>query len=172
MLIPVAKVLGLHGLKGEIRISPLGFFQDFLFQIKVFYLKFPQEKALEVETFRKGPGYNIFLVKFKNLDYEEAKKLIHQELYLKTEDLPPLEGEEFYFYQIIGLEVKEKKEDQEKFWGKVVEVMPVGEYELLLIKKDKKNFYLPLVEEYVEEIDFEKRIIWVKDIKSLVEVQS
>ncbi|MCS7279390.1 MAG: ribosome maturation factor RimM [Thermodesulfobacteriaceae bacterium] len=172
MLIPVAKVLGLHGLKGEMRISPLGFFQDLLFLIKLFYLKFPQERVLEVETLRKGPGYNIFLVKFKNLDYEEAKKLIHQELYLKVEDLPPLEGEEFYFYQIIGLEVREKTKDKEKFWGKVVEVMPVGEYELLLVKRDKENFYLPLVEEYVEEVDFEKGIIWVKDIKPLVEVQS
>lgn len=171
MLIPVAKVLGLHGLKGEVRISFLSFSCDFLSKIKNFYLKGQEEKVLEVESIRKGPGYEIFLVKFKNWNYEKAKELIHKELYIKVQDLPPLQEEEFYFYQIIGLEVKEKKKDREKVWGKVVEVMPVGEYELLLIKGKEGSFYLPLVEEYVEKVDLEKKVLWVKDITSLVEVQ-
>lgn len=172
MLVPVAKVLGLHGLKGEVRISPLSSFHDFLSQIKIFYIRTPQERILEVETFRKGPGYEIFLVKFKDLNYEKAKEIVNKELYIPIQDLPPPAEEEYYFYQMIGLEVREKTEKKEKFWGKITEVMPVGEYELLLIKSGKKSFYLPLVEEYVEEIDFKEGIIWVKNIKLLVEAQS
>ncbi len=171
MLIPVAKVLGLHGLKGEVRISSLSFFHEFLYQIKRFYLKPPSERVLEVESFRKGPGYRIFLVKFKDLDYENAKELINEELYIRVEDLPSLEEGEFYFYQLIGLEVKEKIGEEEKFWGKVVEIMPVGEYELVLIKKGGESFYFPLVEEYVEKLDLDKGVLWVKNLKFLVDIQ-
>jgi 16S rRNA processing protein RimM len=169
VLIPVAKVLTTHGLKGELKISPLLSYSEIFFKIKKFYLHKNKESPLKIEKIRKGPGYNIYLVKFKNVDFEEAQTLIKKILYIDPEELPALEDDEFYYYQIIDFEVK----DINNFsWGKVKEIMPTGEYELILVKNEKgEEFYIPLVEEYVEEVDFNSKIIRVKDIKDLVESQ-
>ena len=168
MLIPIAKILTTHGIKGEVKVSPLTFNSELLFRIKKFYLSKDKTDLLEVESVRKGPGFEIVLIKFKNIDFEKAKTLINQILYVDLQDLPSLEEDEFYYHQILNFEVKDKKGN---YWGKVKEIMPMGEYDLILVKKNKEEFYIPLVEEYVEEIDFQAGIILVKDIKDLVEGQ-
>ncbi len=168
MLIPIAKILTTHGIKGEVKVSPLTFNSELLFRIKKFYLSKDKTDLLEVESVRKGPGFEIVLIKFKNIDFEKAKTLTNQILYVDLQDLPSLEEDEFYYHQILNFEVKDKKGN---YWGKVKEIMPMGEYNLILVKKDKEEFYIPLVEEYVEEIDFQAGIILVKDIKDLVESQ-
>ena len=169
MLIPVAKILSTHGIKGELKVSPLLSYSEILLQIKRFYLTKNKENFLEVENIRKGPGYNVYLVKFKNIDFEEAQSLTNQILYIDFEDLPDLEEDEFYYYQIIDFKVKDKNN---KLWGKIKEIMPMGEYDLILVKTESgEEFYIPLVEEYVEELDLYSKTILVKDIKALVESQ-
>jgi len=169
VLIPVAKILSTHGIKGELKVSPLLSYSEILLQIKRFYLTKNKENFLEVENIRKGPGYNVYLVKFKDIDFEEAQSLTNQILYIDFEDLPDLEEDEFYYYQIIGFKVKDKNN---KLWGKIKEIMPMGEYDLILVKTESgEEFYIPLVEEYVEELDLYSKTILVKDIKALVESQ-
>ena len=168
MLVPIAKILTTHGIKGELKVSPLIFSSDALFQIKKFYLSKDKTQVLEVENIRKGPGFNILLIKFKNTEFEEAQALINQTLYAELEDLPELEEDEFYYYQILGFEVRDKNG---KVWGKVKEIMPMGEYDLILVKGKKGEFYIPLVEEYIEEMDFTSGVIITKEIEALVETQ-
>jgi len=169
VLIPIAKILTTHGIKGELKVSPLLSYSEILLQIKKFYLNKNKERPLEVETIRKGPGYNVYLIKFKNVEFEEAQNLTNQTLYIELEDLPDLEEDEFYYYQIIGFKIKDKSN---YFWGEIKEIMPMGEYDLILVKNKKgEEFYVPLVEEYVEEIDFQNKVLLVKDIKDLVESQ-
>ncbi len=168
MLVPIAKILTTHGIKGELKVSPLIFSSDVLFQIKKFYLSKDKTQVLEVENIRKGPGFNILLIKFKNTEFEEAQALINQTLYAELEDLPELEEDEFYYYQILGFEVRDKNG---KVWGKVKEIMPMGEYDLILVKGKKGEFYIPLVEEYIEEMDFTSGVIITKEIEALVESQ-
>ena len=165
MLVPIAKILTTHGIKGELKVSPLIFSSDVLFQIKKFYLSKDKTQVLEVENIRKGPGFNILLIKFKNTEFEEAQALINQTLYAELEDLPELEEDEFYYYQILGFEVRDKNG---KVWGKVKEIMPMGEYDLILVKGKKGEFYIPLVEEYIEEMDFTSGVIITKEIEALV----
>jgi 16S rRNA processing protein RimM len=167
VLVPIAKILGTHGLKGEVKTLPFLLNVDLFLNIKTFYLDKNKTEILEVESIRKGPGDEIYLLKFKDVDYESARFLRNRILYAEIKDLPPLEDDEFYYYQIYEFEVKDKKG---KSWGRVKEVIPLGEYELLLVK-GKESFYLPLIEEFVEEMDFKAQTILVKEIDDLVEVQ-
>jgi len=169
VLIPVAKILTTHGIRGELKVSPLLSNSELLFQIKNFYPSKNKENPLEVENIRKGPGYNIYLVKFKDIGFEEAQALTNQILYIDLEDLPELGEDEFYYYQIIGFKVKDKENN---LWGEIKEIMPMGEYDLILVKNQEgEEFYIPLVEEYVEEINFQEKTLLVKNIKELVESQ-
>lgn len=169
MKVPFAKVLGPHGLKGEVKVSPLGTNIDLFYQIKRYYLSKEDEKPLEVEKIKKGPGYNVFIVKFKEVSYEEANALTKKILYIQVEDLPELEEGEFYYYQLIGFKVKDEKGI---FWGKIKEIMPIGEYDLLLVEReDGKEFYIPLVEEYIKEINFDLKEVVGSKLEYLFESQ-
>ncbi|MFN4131907.1 MAG: ribosome maturation factor RimM [Caldimicrobium sp.] len=169
--IPIFKILSTHGLKGNLKVALLSNNLELIPYLKDLnlYLKEDWEKPLKIKELKKGPGFNIYILSIEGIEYPFASSLVKKTLYLKIDDLPPLEGEEFYYYQLEGLKVIDF---QDKLWGIVAEVIPMGAYELLLIKGKKKNFYLPLVEEYVEKIDFEKKILQVKDISQLVEVQA
>ncbi len=169
MRIPIAKILTTHGIKGELKVSPFTFNSEVLCNIKRFYLSKEDLEFLEVESCRKGPGFEIVLIKFKEISFEEAESLKNRILYVDTQELPSLEKDEFYYYQLIGLEVRDKKS---RLWGKIVEIMPMGEYDLILVKKQKESFYIPLIKEYVEEIDLKKGFVLVKDIEALFEVQT
>lgn len=169
MRVPFALVLGPHGLKGEVKISPLGLNVELFYQVKRYHLSKDGPQFLEVEEIKKGPGFNVLIVKFKEFTYEKARSLTKKLLYLDTEDLPELEEGEFYYYQIIGFEVKDEKGGS---WGKVKEVIPLGEYELILVEReDGSEFYIPLVEEYIKEIDFHLKEIVGLNLEALFESQ-
>jgi len=166
-LLPILKVVSTHGLKGEVKALPLTTNNEVILKAKRFYLRaFPQD-PLEVESIRPGPGERVFLLKFKNVDFQSAQGLIKSTLYLPIEELPTSSEDEVYIYELEGLKV----EDSEgRSWGVVSEVMPLGEYNLLRIESEEFDFYIPLVSEYVEEIDLENRKIVVKDVSALAEL--
>jgi len=167
--IPLFKVLTTHGLKGDLKVALLSLNSEVISNLKKVYFQGEWETPLEILEVKKGPGFNVFILTLKGIDYERAKNLTNKKLYVEVEELPPLEEGEYYYFQLGGLRVVDGKG---RVWGKVIEVMPLGEYELLLIKDDEGGeFFLPLVEEYVEEVKPEEGVILVKDLKALVESQ-
>lgn len=168
--LPLFKVLSTHGLKGDLKVTLLSFNSEILNNLKTLHLKDKWDEPLEIEQIKKGPGFNIFILKLHNFDYEKAKELVNKTLYIDVEALPEVSEEEFYYYQLEGLIVRDERG---KNWGRVVEVMPMGEYELILVRDEKKReFYIPLVEEYVAKVDKDAGIIFVKNIEALFESQS
>lgn len=169
-LIPFLKILGTHGLKGDLKVALLTTNEELIKTVNKVISLYPQEKTLNIKGVSKASGFNQYIVSFENLTYDTAKALVNQVLYVDPQDLPEPSPEEVYYFQLENLKVIDR---EGKIWGKVIGSMPVGEYTLLLIKsKEKGSFYIPLVDEYVEEINLGEGFVKVKDIKDLVEVQS
>lgn len=167
--LPLFKVLSTHGLKGDLKVALLSSNTEIINHLKTLYLKGKWDDPFEIFQIKKGPGFNVFILTLQNFDYEKAKELVNKTLYINVEALPGISKEEFYYYQLEGLIVRDERG---KIWGKIVEIMPMGEYELILVRDERKReFYIPLVEDYVEKIDIEAGMIIVKDIEALVESQ-
>lgn len=166
--LPLFKVRATHGLKGDLKVTLLTTNEEILSGLNVLYLKNEWENPLKIRALKRGPGAQEYILSLEDIEYAKAKELVNQVLFIAVKDLPP-EKEGFYYYQLEDLLVKDASG---KVWGRVREIMPMGEYELLLIQAmEGEEFYLPLVEEYVEKIDLEEKTIWVKDIQALVESQ-
>ncbi len=167
--IPILRIITTHGLKGELKALPLTNDFSLIPKIKNFFINPDLSSPLEVESIRPGPGEGIFLIKFKNISFAEAQNLLHRLLYIPTSELPSPEEEEIYLYQLEGLRV----EDKEGFFlGKVSLVIPTLDYFLLLVKGKEYEFYLPLVEEYVEELNLTEGKILVKEVEFLKALQT
>ncbi|MCS7200361.1 MAG: ribosome maturation factor RimM [Caldimicrobium sp.] len=169
-LIPFLKILGTHGRKGDLKVALLTTNEELIQTANRVISLYPQERILSIKGISKASGLNQYIISFEDLTYDNAKALVNQVLYINPQDLPEPSSEEVYYFQLENLKVIDK---EGKIWGKVIGSMPVGEYTLLLIKSEEKgNFYVPLVDEYVEEINLAEGFVKVKDIKDLVEVQS
>lgn len=167
--IPLFRIISTHGLKGDLKVTLLTSNEELLDHLKELYLLKPEIRPLTVKKLRKGPGYMVYLLTLEGVTYEEAESLVGEFLYTRISDLPQLEEGEFYYHQLEGLRILDEKESER---GVVIGVIPMGDYELLIIRtREGEEFYLPLVEDYVESIDLERGVIKVKSVEELFEVQ-
>ncbi len=159
----IGKITGAFGRKGYIKVIPMAdekVFKD----IKRIYLKRRggDYVPFDVECIRKHGGF--FIVKIKGCDsIEEAEKFSNAHVFLPEDDLPPLGKDEFYYYQLIGLDVYDSTGNK---LGKVKSLQDIGPY--YLIELDNGKTYIPFVSEIVKEVDIEKKRIVVDETKIVI----
>ena len=70
--------------------------------------------------------------------------------------LPSLGNDEFYWDDLIGLDVFNENGD---FFGKVKHVIETGSHDVLLCELHKREYLIPFVSTYVMKVDFGKNRI-------------
>ena len=89
--------------------------------------------------------------KFEGIDTQaQAKDMQGRELYLPLDALPKLEGNAFYYHEVIGFEVHDTEHGN---IGKVKEVQDEGPQALLVIKEGPREILLPITDDFVTGID-------------------
>ena len=172
--IKVGKVVGVHGLKGELKIASFSDLSDLIdiFEDSPdsdFFLvrsgKKPFEKVLSLESFRKHKS--TLLVKFKDIDSrDDSEALKGAELEVLRELLPKLESGEFYLFDLLGLEVREGSE----VLGNLKDIVNAGASDVYVIDGgDKGEVILPASEETIIEINIDKGFIRVAIPEGLLE---
>ncbi len=147
-LVVVGKLYRTFGVRGDLRFE---IFPPNLEIPEKFYIK-DQKKGfipITVESVSEKRG----LIRFKEFDTrEKAKKITNKYLYLEKEKLPELEEDEYYVYQLIGLDVYM---DDKKI-GSVIKVDDRLPDVLFIIRDSEgKIRHLPFIKEFVKEVDLE-----------------
>ena len=119
----------------------------------------------EIESIRLQG--NKAVVKFVDVEGEDVDRLLGRDLYLPLEMLPPLEGNKFYFHEVIGFEV----EDEEKGRIGVIE----GVYEntrtpLLSIMFNGKEILMPVIDEVILDVNREAKLTKIKAPQGLIDL--
>ncbi|MAC95669.1 MAG: 16S rRNA processing protein RimM [Flavobacteriales bacterium] len=97
----------------------------------------------------------------------DAKSLIGKSLFLPIEALPKLEGNQFYFHEIIGFEVI----DQERgSIGKVDKVLEFSTSNLLSIPHANTEILIPINDETIVEVNRDQRTLKVKTTEGLIDL--
>lgn len=110
---------------------------------------------------------NKATVRFDDVEYEDLERLIGRELFLPLELLPPLEGNKFYFHEIIGFSVF----DQEKGdIGKIIGVYENAPQPLLSIDCQGKEILLPIIDQVIIEVKREEKQMIVNSPEGLIEL--
>jgi 16S rRNA processing protein RimM len=103
----------------------------------------------EVESLRQQKGF--VLLKLAGVaSREAAEELRGRFLSLPEEALEPLPEDEYYAYQIVGLEVYEQ--DGEHL-GKVTELFPTGSNDVYVVEGPRGRILVPAIEDVVVELD-------------------
>lgn len=157
-MIYIGKTVSTFGIKGELKVI-----SDFEYCDKAYKVG---NKVLinNIEHIISGIRYhkNYVLLKIDNLNnINDILKYVGYNIYIKRLDLN-LSKDEFLYKDLINSEVID--EDDTKL-GKVIEV--VNGINVLIKVKGTKEFYIPLIDNYVKRFDLDKKILYTKNAKEL-----
>ena len=157
------KIVGTHGIKGEVRIEPWCDSPEFLCAFKKLYLDENGQTFIEVKS---RPHKNITLAKIKGVDtIEAAEKFRGKIVYINREDITHDEGVNFV-QDLIGIEVKDAENGT--VYGKITDVLRTGANDVYEITDSNNKKYLaPVIDEVVEEINVDGGFVLIRPMKGI-----
>lgn len=162
----VGRVVNTHGVKGELKVMPmtsdLSRF-DYLLYVTANWEGKPKEFRVTGARFHK----NAVLIKLNGIDtMDDAEKLKGEELLVHRKNARPLDEDEFFICDMIGLDVYE----EDKLLGQLADVLETGSNDVYVIRdKDGKELLLPALKSVVEEVDLEGKRMKVKVPEGLID---
>lgn len=158
----VGRIVGTHGIQGEMRVECWANSPDFLRQFKKLYL----ENGAQELSVTCRPHKNIALMRVKGITtIEQADALRGKVLYINRADVRLDEGEHFV-QDIIGLTVTDA--DTGAVYGTVKDVLKTGSNDVYEMQgEDKKLYYIPVIPDIVDRLDFEASAVYIHPMKGL-----
>lgn len=165
----VGKIITTHGIKGEVKIFPttddIKRFDDLK---SVYYSDKEDVKSLDTSNilYIESVKYvkNSPVLKLKGYDkIEDTTKLIGKNLYVERTDAVPLDQNEYYVMDLIGLNTY--LDDKE--YGKVLDIMKTKTQSLLVVSHDGKEILIPMQVDFVDTVDIEANKIILKTVEGL-----
>ena len=157
------KIVGTHGIKGEVRIEPWCDSPAFLAAFKKLYLDDRGETFIEVKS---RPHKNITLAKIKGVDtIEQAERLRGKIVYINRDDATLGEGVSFV-QDLIGLDVIDA--DSDKNYGKITDVLRTGANDVYEITdKNGKKYLAPVIDDVIIERDIDGGFVLIRPLKGI-----
>jgi 16S rRNA processing protein RimM len=165
-LVWVGQVVKTQGVKGQVRLFSSGE-RGATFSVgSVVYLKNNKgmKKSLTVESSR--PHRQMTILAFREVQRkEEAEELVGSSAYVARESLPVLGADEFYWYQLRGLQVKT---EEGRFLGNLEEIFPTGSNDVFVVRKDHQECLIPATDEVVVHVDLEGQTMVIRPLEGLL----
>jgi len=152
MTIALGKVVGAHGVRGQLKVVAYSGSLDALAgKEQVLLIERGRERVCRLEGVQ--PHRGGFLVWLGGVEgRDQAQALAGAELGIPESELPELEADEYYWHQLIGLEVVTTGGLR---LGRVAEILAIGaETDVLVVRRDGKGpeVLVPATPEIVKEV--------------------
>jgi len=168
-LLLIGKVVNTHGIKGELKVILYAESVESFRAAGVVYLKLKSGPFQLYHLASVRPHKNVYIVSLSGVNHiSQAKALIGAKVYREKSSLPALEKEEYYWYQVIGLEVHSIKGER---IGVIKHVFNTGSNDIFVVydAKNKKEYLIPSINDVIDRFDFKAGILWIKPIPGLLE---
>lgn len=158
--VTIGKVVGPHGIKGGLKIQPQTDFFERFEPGSVVYLNGEPVTITRLTSHKT----QVRIETKEVLDRNTAEALKWAKVSVPAEDLPELDDDEFYTADLIGLDVVNV---EGKKLGVVKEIFPSPAHDILVIG----DTMIPIVKEFVKEIDLDEGRIVVAPIPGMFETE-
>ena len=156
--IPVGRALGAFGIKGEVKFRYYNEAKDDFQRYASLFLR-AGDHYTEFELTGRRVQKGLIYLKFKGLESpEEVFPLVNKELFVREEDLPCLDEDEYYDYQLIGLDVVDRRRGPV---GKVKALVHTKANDILVVTTAGEEVFVPMTEEFILKIDREGASIMI-----------
>ena len=164
----VGRVLRPHGVRGELRVGILTAYPERLVLHAHFLLAAPDSpevvRRYPVEKMRQHKG--VLLLKSGGCDDRNAAEELRGMLVqIPIEDAVPLEEDEYYHFQLVGVTVE--TEGGERL-GQVVDVVETGANDVYVVRGPRGEVLLPAIDDVVLDLDLESRRMVVRPLPDML----
>ena len=150
----MGKVVNVVGLKGEVKIYSYTDRNERFEELDQIWL---DNKAYAIENVRYQN--KVVILKLEGInDRNRAEEQRNKKVYIEEADLAELPEDTYYVRDLIGISVVTENGEL----GKITDVIQNSAQDLYEVKTaEGKKIYIPVVKEFVNEVDMENRIVKV-----------
>ena len=157
------RIVGTHGIRGELRVQPWADSGEFLSSFRVLYFYQGKERA---EVVSSRPHKNIVIMKLKGVDtVETADTLRGRVLYIDRSDAKLPEGR-YFIQDLIGCRVVDA--DTGAVYGEIADVSSTGVNDVYHVRmSDGAERLIPAIDQVLAGTDVEAGVVRVHAIKGM-----
>lgn len=154
-LIPIGKIVGTHGIHGKLRITyynedKTSFLRYRRVLVRDLLGRLEPFEVTEAKIHRK-----LIIVQLKDVDHiDRANRLVGASVLVERTLLPKLEEGEYYWVDLIGMEVITPTGVQT---GRVSGIIPTGSSDVFVITINGKEVLVPATEDVIKRVDVVSR---------------
>lgn len=158
------KIVGTHGIKGELRVEPWCDSPEFFAQLRTLYFNAGAEK---VEITASRVHKNLVLVQLQGVStIEQADTLRGKVLYLRRGDVT-LPKDRYFIADLIGMQVYHAN-NEDICYGTLTDVLKTGANDVYQITgENEKNYLIPVIDQVVIETDIPGRRLRILPMKGM-----
>lgn len=152
--VTIGRIVRPQGRKGEVLTEVLSDRPDRFSSLRKARLVEPGGATRSVEVTSCWPHKGRVVLKLQGVDsIDQAETLRGAELRIPEAELPPLPQGSYYHHQLKALEVED---GSGRPLGRVAEILETGgEAPVLVVRGDQGELLLPLVHDFIRQVDLE-----------------
>lgn len=155
-VVTLGHISGVHGVKGWVKIHSMTEPREAIFEYQPWLLGQPEEVVRIKEGKRHGKQLIALLENVS--DREQAEDQKNREISVYRDQFPELPETEFYWSDLIGLEVK--LEDGQSL-GTIRDMLATGANDVMVVQGDKELLIPFVLGPYVKNVDRAQGVITV-----------
>ncbi len=110
---------------------------------------------------------NKAIVTFEESSADQAAALCGHEIYLPLDLLPKLEGNKFYFHEVVGFKVIDSEKGD---IGTLAQVIDYPAQPLFQVMKNGVEILIPVIDEVIDKVDREQKTLYITAPKGLIDL--
>jgi 16S rRNA processing protein RimM len=163
----IGKIVGAHGIKGTNKICSYAESLTVFKPGRTILIRNDRDRETSYEINWVKPHTGTPLLSLKGVaDRHQAEAMIGGELFIQKSELPELDEDTYYWFELIGIEVYTA---EEQFLGRIESIVETGSNDVYVVKNGEKEVLIPALESVVLNVDLEHNIMRVQLPEGLIE---
>jgi 16S rRNA processing protein RimM len=167
-LVQVGEIIKPHGIRGEVKIysyseEP----ENFVHYKKVVLQASPGSGTKTYNIVKSRKQGKLAIMQLEGIvSREEAENLQGSTVWVKKTDFPQLDAGEYYWHQLIGLQVHT---DTGSDLGKVAGLFSTGAYDVLVVTGGDREYLIPVQDEIISAVDEKNGELFIAPFPGMLE---
>lgn len=152
-LVLVGRIVGLHGVSGEVKLESYTEPRTQIFRYQPWLLKSPAGSSEISGSRGRAQGKGIVATLPDVQDRDRATTLVGSEIWVRRSALPAANAGQYYWVDLEGLEVVTL---EGVTLGRISHLLATGANDVMVVRNEERERLLPFIlDQYVKTVDFE-----------------
>jgi len=167
-LVEVGRIVGPHGVRGEVRLQPHNPNSATLTNVERITLRGGEPGLEQTHRVLAARRHGRFvLLRLEGVEsVEQAEELVGWALCVRRDELSPPRAHEAYYIELLGSTVEL---DTGEALGVVREIFSTGSNDVLIVDSSEREYLVPFIADVIVRVDAARRLVVIHRIPGLLD---